>query len=159
MENLTVNNIAIQSILNFNIDIFINLVFYSGAVAGAGAIILLITKAIIFCVRYKWTSKYERRMEDIKELNRKTHDRLVELMEIVESDTVDRRKYNKIKTRLNYSSSRLEKYDETISSDINNLFNLLSFDNSGLKVSDKVKLENIANIIRKKIDILWVKKS
>jgi len=156
MENLTVNNIVTQSILNFNFNIFITLFLYSGAVAIG---VLFVKEVVFYFIRHFLTSRYDRRAEEIKDLNRKTHDRLVEIILMVDSYKMALEDYVKVRKRLLYSSSRLKKYDKTISENINSLLNLLLFDNGEVKVVDMVQLKKLIEQIREKIDKLWVKKS
>lgn len=164
MENSTssvltiINKFDIQQILDFNLNIFINFLFYSSS-ATLG---VLIMKEIIKYFHNKWISRYERRADEIKELNNKMHDRLVEIGEEIESDRQSK-KFPGIITRLRYNASRLKKYDKTIFEDVNNLLELLS---SNYKVNDNVIADDNTNTakklienIRSKIDKLWVKKN
>lgn len=113
-------------------------------------------------VYYKWTSRFERRAKEIEELNRKMHDRLVELEEFLDTNH-DKDKISKTKIRLRYNASRLKKYDKTIISDVNSLLNLLSFSKEGNKLIheeegvDKIRI--LIEQIREKVDKLWFKKS
>ncbi len=87
MDNTTssaltiINNFDLQTILNFNIYVFLNIIIYFAAASFGIKIAIEITKGVVEFVHYKWTSQYERRAKEIEELNRKMHDRLVEIEE------------------------------------------------------------------------------
>lgn len=151
-----INNFDIQSISNFNIYILINLFVYSGAITLGALIAIKLLEGFIKLIRYKWVLKYERRSEEIKELNKKIHDRLVEIEEIIESGK-ESENYNKIKTRLRYNTSRLKKYDKEILKDVDILFNSFSFNDEGdiQIVTSKEQIKELIEAIRERVDKLW----
>lgn len=163
MEDLAsstlINNLAIQAIFNFNINVFINLFFYSAGITLGVLAAVKIIEGVVSFVYYKWTSSFKRRSEEIKELNRKMHDRLIEINEAVESNKKPK-KYNEIKTRIRYNASRLKKYDKTIFDDAERLLNILSSNEkeSAVVTSDKesAQIKSLTEQIREKVDKLWL---
>ncbi len=164
MENSTssiltvINKFDIQQILNFNLSIFLSFLFY----ASSATFGVLIMKEIIKYLHNKWISRYERRTEEIKELNNRMHDRLVEIREEMELNRQSK-DFPKIIKRLRYNASRLKKYDGTIFDDSNNLINLLSLRyeiGSEVIVGDHVAdAKKLIEDIRSKIDKLWIGKN
>lgn len=163
MENITlltsINNLAVQAIFNFNINVFINLIFYSGGITLGVLVVVKIIKVIVSFIYYKWTSSFERKAEEIKELNRKMHDRLIEIAEAVESNVIPK-EYAKIKTRLYYNASRLKKYDKTIFEDVERLLNIISAnkENNLVVANDKerIQIKKLSEQVREKVDKLWL---
>jgi len=152
-------NIVNNTVTNLNLNVVINLFVYFGA-ATAGA--LTFSKIASFLLewladwlRYKWTARYERRMEEIKDLNTKTHDRLVEITNAIDTNIADK-KAKEAKIRLLYSASRLKKYDKTVTADIEKLNDVIIFDHNDIvQVTDKQKAKDLIESIRSKIDKLW----
>lgn len=142
------NSLVTQAIFNFNFIVILNIFLYFGAATFGVLIATKILEAIINFIRYKLTSRYERRVEEIKELNKKMHDRLVELEEGMMPDEKD--SLSKVKIRLRYNAARLKKYDKTIFDDIEKLLNNLDNVEQSRESIEK---------IRGKIDKLWFKKS
>lgn len=160
-STLIINNFDLQTILNFNIYVFVNIFIYFVAATLGIMIAIKIVKGIAGFVYYTWTSRYERRAKEIEELNRKTHDRLVEIEEAISMH----KKIGEIVrtiTRLRYYASRLEKYDKTIHGDVDNLIDILQSDynkeNESISVKEIDKSKEIIEKIRKKVDKLWFKK-
>lgn len=155
MDNTTssaltiINNFDLQTILNFNIYVFLNIIIYFAAASFGIKIAIEITKVIVKLIHYKWTSRYERRAKEIEELNRKMHDRLVEIEDAVNNKEI---KIDKAKVRLRYNASRLKKYDQTIYCDVADLLSILDKKD---KLNESVKL---IEQIRKKVDELYFKK-
>jgi len=156
--NYFVNNI----ILNFNFQVFINLLLYSGAVAtgilAASKMITFLFETLVNILTYRSTVRYKNRAEEIKELNNKMHDRLVEFEEDVKSN---RYPADVTKRRLFYNAARFMKYDDTIFEDVtllvNNWIVMLSLQERGeIKPCEisKVRSECITLVkkIRSKID-------
>lgn len=162
MENSTssaltlINNFANQAILNFNPTVTINLFFYSAATTFGVLVTIKLLDGFVSFIRYKWTSRYERRAEEIKELNNKMHDRLVEIGEAIECGKKPE-DYIRIKTRLRYNASRLKKYDKTIFKDVDSLLNTLSSNQEGADCVAESK--DLIEQIREKVDKLLYKKS
>jgi hypothetical protein len=156
-----IHNIVIQTFLNLNFTIILNVFLYTAA----GTLGILLVKEVIIeffiFLRCKLLSRYERRAEEIKELNNKMHDRLVELVEIMRSDGKNLEKYAKIKHRLLYNSSRLKKYNKTIPIDIDELFELFLLQDTKMVCAEenKEKAFKLVDLIKEKVDLLWVKKS
>src|SRR4030042_3219112 len=127
MENsiplASINNLPVQAIFNFNINVFLNLVYYSAGITFGVLVVVKIIRGFVNFVYYKWTSSFERRADEIKELNRKMHDRLVEIYEAVEVNKRPEKYYN-IRTRLRLNASRLKKYDKTIYEDVERLLDI-----------------------------------
>lgn len=163
MENLTsltsMNNLAVQTIFNFNFNVFVNLFIYSAGVAFGVLTAIKIIEGIVSFVHYKWTSSFKRRAEEIKELNRKMHDRLVEIEEAVESNIIPKN-YAKIKTRIRYNASRLKKYNKTIFDNVECLLGIISAnEKNGVVVADdkeSIQIKNLSEQIREKVDKLWL---
>jgi wyosine [tRNA(Phe)-imidazoG37] synthetase (radical SAM superfamily) len=136
-----------------------NLFLYSAAVTTG---VLTISKiATVFLeklasfIRYKWADRYQRRMEEIRELNIKTHDRLVEMAEAINGGKANQ-KAVEARMRLLYYASRLKKYDETIFESVNELVDNVSFKENGEVIIKNVPRANVLiNEIRVKIDKLW----
>jgi len=155
----TLINIVNNVVVNFNQQVAINLFFYfATATAGvitASKIVNLILEWVSDWVRYKWSKRYERRMEEIKELNTKTHDRLVELSDAIECGKLDS-KTKIARVRLLYNASRFKKYDKNISLDIVNLLRGLTFNaDNTVTVIDLSKTKETIESVRAKIDKLW----
>lgn len=153
------NNIANTIVLNFSFQVFINLFLYTGSAAfgifTAGKIAAFLGEQIISYLHYKLTDRYRRRMDEIKELNNKMQDRLVEILEIIDSGKIDA-KTAQTRMRLLYNSSRLKKYDKTIPDDVSNLLNNLSFKQNGqVDIKNIKESQDLVDKIREKVDKLW----
>jgi len=118
------NNFIITTIINLNFRVLINLFLYSAA-ATSGILISSKTITLLFeellkFLRFRWEVKYKDKIKEIRELNTKVHDRLVELEETIRAN-----KYptDKTRRRLLYNASRLAKYDKTIVNDVYTLLN------------------------------------
>jgi len=124
-----------------NIKVVFNFFIYSGMVSLGVSIAIKVTEGIIYVL----TLKHKRKVEEIKELNIKMHDRLVDIdFDKKPEDFLRNQK------RLRYLASRLKKYDKTIFEDVNKLIEILSSDNG--ESTDK---KNLIEEIEKKVDKLW----
>ncbi len=111
-------NITLNNIINFNFQIFINLFLYSIAITSGITLISKLINSIagelIKFIRFKLQTKYKDKFQEIRELNKKMHDRLVDFEEVVrDKDNLN----TALKKRLLYNASRLVKYDESIIDD------------------------------------------
>lgn len=154
MEEQSTINILNQTINNFNFWVVFNLFSYSLGVTFG----ILLAKEIVIYFRRKLLYKYERMANEIKELNTKMHDRLIDLKMGIDANYIEEKEYEDIKIRLYYNSSRLKKYDETILKDINDLFNKISFNKENKKIEIQEGTYNIMEQIRKKVDDIWISK-
>lgn len=153
------NNFITTNILNINFQILLNLFLYSAAVTTG---VLTISKiATIFLeklasfIRYKWADRYQRRMDEIRELNIKMHDRLVEIAYVINEGETNQ-KAIEARMRLLYNASRLKKYNENIFDSVNELVDNVSFKENGEVIIKNVPRANVLiNDIRVKIDKLW----
>lgn len=118
------NNFVNTTIINLNAQVLVNLFLYSAAVTSGvlftSKIIALFFEEFLKLFRYKLQLKFKNRMEEIKELNRKMHDRLTEVEEAVKSNQLPT---DKTRVRLLYNTSRLTKYDKTLVDDVYFLLN------------------------------------
>lgn len=163
MENsippVSISNLVATVILNIDFNVWINLFFYSVAVTSgvlvASKIATLLLEQFVSFIRYKWADRYQRRMKEIRELNIKMHDRLVEIAEAINGGKASQ-KAVEARMRLLYSASRLKKYDETIFESVNDLINGVSFKANGEVITKSVPRANVLiNEIRVRVDKLW----
>lgn len=152
---LTLTNIVNTVIFNLNLQVAFNILFYS-TVATAGVLSgIKIVEGVVNITHNILFVKFERRSEDIKELNIKTHDRLVEIACAIDNGVVDKRA-REARTRLLYNASRLKKYDRTISTDIDSLLKEVKFNKDNtVKVDNILYTRELIDRIRSKIDKLW----
>ena len=135
--------ILINFFTNFNLKIVLNFFTYSGAVSLGVLVTIKVTEGVV----YVSTLKYKRRAEEIKECNRKMHDRLIDIGFDKKPEDFARNQ-----KRILYTASRLKKYDKTIFEDVNRLLSVLSTGNG-----ESVSKEDLIERIREKVDKLWFK--
>lgn len=154
-----VNNFITTVVLNINFQVLFNLFLYSASVTAgvltASKIATLLLEKFVSFVHYKWADRYQRRMEEIRELNIKMHDRFVEIAEAINEGKANP-KAIKARMSLLYNASRLKKYDKTIFDSVNELVGDVSFKENGEVIIKSVPRANVLiNEIRVKIDKLW----
>lgn len=163
MENsispTSISNFVTTVVINIDFRVWFNLFFYSTAVTSgiltASKVVTFLLEQLISFIRYKWADRYQRKMEEIRELNIKMHDRLVEMEYIINGGKVNQ-KSREARMRLLYNASRLKKYDETVFNNVNELIGNVSFKENGEMIIENIpRAKILINEIRVKIDKLW----
>ncbi len=111
---------------------------------------------------YHKQKKIDREVEEIRELNNKTHDRLVEIEIEIESNKQSE-KFPRTIIGLYYSASRLRKCNKKTSENIYNLLKLLPLKfkkyDKVINATDIITAKKLINDIKDGIDKLWLEKN
>jgi len=153
-------------VININFQVLLNIFLYSVAATSGilftSKIITLLFEDLLQFIRFKKELKYKNKIEEIRELNKKMHDRLVELEEVIRLKKLPGKLLRK---RLLYNMSRIAKYDKTIVDDVYSLLvsweialsiNKKNNQNSGNLSKEKAICFTLSKKIKKKIDKLLV---
>lgn len=104
--------------ININLTVVLNLFLYSASASLGVLTANKVVEAIVRHFRFRADSSYKTRHDEVVELNKKMHDRLVDFEEAIRLGSGPK---DSVCTRLQYNASRLFKYDKTILNDTHNL--------------------------------------
>lgn len=136
--------------VDLNLTVVLNIFLYSASATFGISIAIKIVDELIKHIRFRYDISYKNKSKQISELSRKMFDRLVDFEDLLRSGKFPS---NNLCRRLRYNASRLQKYDKTISEDVDKLvdtWNLnLVYEKEGVKKPDTKIIDEMFSLTKK----------